>query len=115
MKESRCLYTNIHYFVEFNLRYEKFTVKKTYILTEKLIRYENLTVYYYTSYEKITVKLYNISLINYIAMKKSRYIDHNKAYIHPLTNKICCYIAIYLIYLQQYMLYEKYDIKYGNV
>ena len=48
-------------------------------------------------------------------MKKSRYIDHNKAYIHPLTNEICCYIAIYLIYLQQYMLYEKYDIKYGNV
>ena len=52
MKESRCLYTNIHYFVEFNSRYEKFTVKKTCILTQKLISYENLTVYYYTSYKK---------------------------------------------------------------
>ena len=65
MKESRCLYTNIHYFVEFNLRYEKFTVKKTYILTEKLIRYENLTVYYYTSYEKITVKKGNYPEFGY--------------------------------------------------
>lgn len=106
MKESRCLYTNIHYFVEFNSRYEKFTVKKTRILTQKLISYENLTVYYYTSYKKITVKLYDISLINYVAMKKLRYIDHNRAYIYHLANEICCYIAIYLIYLQQYMLYE---------